>query len=371
MKRNIQSGTRTRLYLAGLLAILPQALPAQSSSCGSYTRSNNFDHAVASTPGGQINVFFGTSSNSMGRLYGDPRSPNTLSFEDWGGQLGSEPSATSWGPGHIAVFVRGTNAELWYLQNDNGASSGWQSLGGIVEWNPYVVSEEPGNLIAFYRGRDTQTWYREFKNGVWTSHISLGGIATSSPIAVSWGPGHVAVFARGQARDLYYRQRTGGTWTAWTGLGGSIGIGTTVPDPVVVSRGAGLMDVFANQNGRIYQISYNGGSWSAWRALPPMPAGVAQSEPGAAATSGGALVVFARGGPISTHPLLAQPMYKTTSLDGGVTWTAWEQVIGSSTSPNNGAGNPEAAANAYGGVTLSATMNEDRLPARQWVCTYN
>ncbi|WP_130509583.1 hypothetical protein [Krasilnikovia cinnamomea] len=252
--------------------------------------------------------------------------------------------ATSWGAGHSAVAVRGGDEALYVMQFDNGASTGWQNLGGVLTWNPELVSTRPGHLIAFYRGTNKQLWYLEYVNGVWGPHTSLGGVLTSSPIAVSTGPGHVGVFTRGQANDLYYVERIGSTWSGWVGLGGRFAV-----DPVAVKRGPGI-DVFVRGlDSKVYGISYNGSSWGSYYPLGAPPNG-AVSEPGAAVTSSGELVAFVRGGEDRTG---SRPIWRNSSFDGGATWSGWIVVdqIQAFTSANN----PEATANAFGGWTVAST----------------
>lgn len=239
----------------GACALVPHLSAAQSITCASRSGVGNYDAAVISSVTGQVEIFYGMSTGNLIRMYGDPRAPASLTAQGLGGEIASEPSAVSWGSGHSAVFVRGTNAELWYLQWDNGSATGWTSLGGQIVWNPSAVSESPGQIAAFFRGTNQALWYKEFSGGTWSGFQTLGGVLTSSPVAVSWGPGHVAVFTRGQANDLWYRQRLNGTWGPWVGLGGSFGV-----DPAVVSRGAGLIDVFVRSGNAVQKISYNGSS---------------------------------------------------------------------------------------------------------------
>ncbi|UMP04675.1 hypothetical protein [Amycolatopsis sp. EV170708-02-1] len=223
-------------------------------------------------------------------------------------------------------------------------SSGWLSLGGVVTYNPHPVALGPGHLIVFYRGSNKQLWFREFQNGAWGPHTSLGGVLTSSPIGVSTIPGHVGVFTRGQAGDLYYVERVGGVWSAWVGLGGGI-----IGDQIAVSRGPGLIDTFVRgSNSRVYKISANGSFFTPYQDLGAPPGG-ALSEPGAAATGSGELVVFVRGDEPRTN---TRPLYRNSSFDGGATWSGWIFVDNAGApSPNN----PEAVANAFGGWSFAAT----------------
>ncbi|ALG10571.1 hypothetical protein [Kibdelosporangium phytohabitans] len=326
-------------------SLLAPATATAATACVQLERGNNNDIGLASMPGGPLDIYQTGLGGSVLRTQVDPRTNAVNSFQNLGGVSRSEPAAVSSADGHSAVVVRGGDDGLYAMQFDNGTTSGWQNLGGRITWNPHVVSLGPRHLIVFYRGTNKQLWYVEHANGVWGQHTSLGGVLTSSPIGVSTRPGHVAVVTRGQADDLYYIERTGSTWGPWTGLGGRFGV-----DPIAVSRGPGLVDVFVRTNSsRVAGISFNGSSWTPWYDLAAPP-GSAVSEPGAAATGSGELVVFVRGGEVRTP---VRPIWRNSSFDGGATWSGWVVVDSGygTPSPNN----PEAVANAFGGWSVAAT----------------
>lgn len=338
--RSVWNVLRNATLIAAVMLVPLTAHAVVCKILGTYIA--NIDVGITSEANGPVDIFSVAPNETLGRLQVNPSDLSVISGSNLGGVARSEPAAVSWGAGHSAVFVRGSDGALWYLQWDNGTNTGWTSLGGQITWNPHVVSMGTGHLIVFYRGTNNQLWYREYTNGVWGPHTSLGGVLTSSPIGISWGPGHVAVFTRGQAQDLWYRQRTGSTWGPWVGLQQIFQV-----DPVVVSRGPGLMDVFVRGLSNVAWISYSGGAWGGWHLLGPPPAGVS-SEPAAAATSSGELSVFVRGGPSGPY----RPIYRNTSLDGGITWSGWagQDVLYADPSSNN----PEATANANGGWTMAA-----------------
>jgi hypothetical protein len=331
--------------------------------CASNVTASGLDAGVAYSADGQVHIFYALTNGALVRRYGNPFSPQGLGWQDLGGVAGSEPSATSWGAGHVATFVRGSNGALYYLMWDtNNAGTGWQSLGGQVTWNPFGIATAPGQMTVFYRGANRQLYYLDYNSGSWSAHQSLSGVLTSSPVAASWGPGHVAVFTRGQANDLWYRERNGSTWGSWIGLGGSFSV-----DPVAVSRGPGLLDVFVRGNDNTYYYkTYNAGGWSAdWIPLGA-PSGVFNgiSEPGAVATPNGEVTVFARGMVLQGHN--GNPdtigVFRRSSSDG-VNWSSWVAVQ-SLGGPNVGAtaGNPEAAAVGHNNWTVVTPSGHGSVP---------
>ena len=80
---------------------------------------------------------------------------------------------------------------------------GWESQGGVLTSGPGASSWAPGRLDVFGRGTDSALWHKWYEGG-WGDWESLGGTLTSSPAAVSWGPGRIDVFARGTDSALWH-----------------------------------------------------------------------------------------------------------------------------------------------------------------------
>lgn len=325
---------------------------SMAAVCASNTFATRVDAGVAYSADGQVHIFYEPTHGGLARRFGDPFNPQGYNLQDLSGIAGSEPSATSWGPGHVASFIRGSNGALYFLQWEaNNAGTGWVNLGGQVVWNPFGIATAPGQMTVFYRGTNKQLYFLDYNAGTWSGHQSLDGVLTSSPVAASWGPGHVAVFTRGKANEIWYRERLGGVWGPWITLGGSFSV-----DPVAVSRGPGLLDLFIRGDDNNYYYKTYNGSWSPnWISLgapPPVFNGI--SEPGAAATASGEVTVFARGmilqGLNGNGDVVG--VFRRSSSDG-VNWSAWTTVH-TFGGPNVGAtaGNPEAAAVGYNSWTV-------------------
>jgi hypothetical protein len=193
-------------------------------------------------------------------------------WSDWeslGGVLTSEPSAVSWGNGRIDVFARATDSALWHKWFDGGWS-GWESLGGVLTSGPAACSWAPGRLDVFARGTDGALWHKWFQGG-WSGWESLGGVLSSSPAAVSWGNGRIDVFAAGTDSALWHKWFQGG-WSGWESLGGVL-----TSSPAVSSWAPGRLDVFAAATDSAMWHRWFQGSWSGWESL----GGVLTSAPGA------------------------------------------------------------------------------------------
>lgn len=332
--------------IALVLPALSMGVNAENQTCANNLSSSNQANAtLTSMSGGQLDLqYVADLQGSLIRRYGSPQQLNSMTADNMGAAVStSTPAVASWGTGHAATFIRGTDGALWYRQNDNGSITDWQYLGGATTWNPSAVSTGPGHLIAFVRGTDKALWFREYINGAWTPFASVGGSLNSDPKAVSWGPGHVAVFVRGQAKDLWYRERNGSVWGPWIALGGSFNI-----DPQPVVRGPGLIDVFVQwTNATIARISFNGSAWGGWQTLWSPPNG-SISDPAAVATTDGRLVVLARAASANG----ASTIYQKTSWDSGQTWTAWTQRA---VQYPWAKASPVAVANPNGGYSYAAS----------------
>jgi hypothetical protein len=90
-----------------------------------------------------------------------------------GGQLAGKPAVSAW-PGHVDVFVRGTDQGLYHQVLGSG---GYQALGGVLGppgtagkpgWDPAAVSWAPGRIDVFVVGSDRALWHRWSVNGAWS-----------------------------------------------------------------------------------------------------------------------------------------------------------------------------------------------------------
>lgn len=166
----------------------------------------------AAPPGAPQAQVFGTWA-AMGQ---DPRQA---------AEATSAPSAVSWGPGRLDVFVRGRSGEL-YQNYREGAWSGWrvpEAFRGVaLRSAPSCASWGAGRLscAALVDGSD-EVWHFYWDGAGWARE-SLGGFATSAPSVVSPGAGQLAVFVAGRQGQLFGRSWVRGQWSEWRDLGGAL-----------------------------------------------------------------------------------------------------------------------------------------------------
>ena len=125
-----------------------------------------------------------------------------MGWESQGGVLTSGPGASSWAPGRLDVFGRGTDSALWHKWYEGGWSD-WESLGGTLTSSPAAVSWGPGRIDVFARGTDCALWHKWYEGG-WSGWESLGGVLTSEPAACAWDAGRLDVVARGTDGALWH-----------------------------------------------------------------------------------------------------------------------------------------------------------------------
>ena len=248
-------------------------------------------------------------------------------WESLGGALTSGPSVSSWAPGRLDVFARGTDNSLSHKWYDNNWS-GWESLGGTLRSDPAAVSWALGRIDVFARGTDDSLSHKWYDDN-WSGWESLGGILTSSPTVSSWAPGRLDVFARGTDNASATSGTTttgptgnrsaassppipppchGGTGastcspaapttasatsgTTTTGPTGNRSAASSRSGPTVSSWAPGRLDVFARGTDNALCHRWYDGNWSGWESL----GGVLGSDPDAVSWDKDRIDVFHRG----------------------------------------------------------------------------
>lgn len=268
-----------------------------------------------------------------------------------GNELISGVGVSSWRPGVMDLFVRGTDNLLyykWYDSDNGGWMQGYEQLGGgEISFSPVAVSGGGSDLVDVFArgiGANDGVYHKVWKNSVWSGWQRLGSMDTLSGPGLSWEPtrrldvfvrrtdnqlfvyqynpttnawegpwpldaqisssptaialanGPVHVFARGMDNALWHRWYDGG-WQNWESLGGPLG-GQISPDPEsgpsVASWGPGRLDVFVRGTDDAVwrKWSANGGaSWSNWESL----GGVVTSSPASISRAPNHIEVFVRG----------------------------------------------------------------------------
>jgi hypothetical protein len=174
----------------------------------------------------RLGVFVTGMDRALWHRWSDAESlPGLHDWESLGGYLTSSPAAASSTSGVIDVFVRGGDNGLWQREYNNGWQP-WTSLGGIIypgtgpaacSW--FDSSSGSGRLDVFVEGMDSALYHRG-NDGAWSGWESLGGILTSSPGVASPHAHREDVFVRGTDGALWWKTSIGPTWYDWGPVGG-------------------------------------------------------------------------------------------------------------------------------------------------------
>jgi hypothetical protein len=186
-----------------------------------------------------------------------------------GASLGGASAVCAPGTKSLALFVRGTDAALWYNHWDGTTWSSWTSLGGVLTSDPATTSSATGHIDVVVRGSDGALWQKTTTDGgtTWSNWISLGGVipAGTGPAACSWGAGRLDVFVQGTTGALYHKSYTG-SWSGWQNLGGAL---SSSPAAAAASGSSRIDVVVRGSDGALWQKTYNGG-WSGWTSIGGM-----------------------------------------------------------------------------------------------------
>ena len=89
-------------------------------------------------------------------------------WDNLGGIVVGDPTAVSWGPNRLDIFVRDTSSGLEHKAWDGTAWGNYDLLGGTLATSPGATSSFPGTLDTYTRGTDDQ-FYQLHYDGTWAT----------------------------------------------------------------------------------------------------------------------------------------------------------------------------------------------------------
>jgi hypothetical protein len=182
-----------------------------------------------------------------------------------GGQAldGTGPAASRWGSDGYAIFVTGTNHQV-YLKSwtSTGGWVDWRSIGGYVTSSPGAARGDALHVEVLARGSNGNCYLTSTGNGgtTWTGWMNFGGV-----LLAGTGPGiiWVTAFVTGTNHQLYWYVIS----SSWTPLGGYLTSG-----PGVAQRSSTAWDVFVRgKDGSIYWMAFFDNDWHDWIRLSGPP----------------------------------------------------------------------------------------------------
>ncbi len=124
-----------------------------------------------------------------------------------GGILSGDPTVVSWGPGRLDVFARGTDGKLWQTFTESSTWSGWFHPAGTYPGRLAApdgfgsgvldaASWGPGHVSVFVRSVDNQIWETRYQGGWSAWSRPVADTVRGGPGVTSRGVGKLDVFAR-------------------------------------------------------------------------------------------------------------------------------------------------------------------------------
>ncbi|KAL8835897.1 MAG: hypothetical protein Q9170_003124 [Blastenia crenularia] len=201
--------------------------------------------------------------------------PGVADMEIFEGSSGF-PSAVSGNSDKMDIFVPTSDGSLqhkyWDGNTWNPSFTGWENLKGKVDldYAPATTSWAPGRLDAFFKGTDKGLYLVYYDGSNWgpsgSDNEDLGGKLASGPAAVSWGPNRNDIFVIDSNNSLSHKYWDGNNWSGWQPF--DLDQEFTEDTPRAVSWGVNRLDVFlTNTGGTVSHIYWDGYQWSALEDL--------------------------------------------------------------------------------------------------------
>jgi hypothetical protein len=198
-------------------------------------------------PSGRTDIFLLGSDGIVWQSTCTKNCSKRSNFTNWSKQPGrppggatSDPGGVAWGEGRIDLFIRGARANIWHQTWDNGTWLGWEDLDGATGSGPTATSWGPGNLHMFVLAGNSM-WHRACvaadsqptcRGGNWMPWMADAGVlpigAVSAGHAVSTGNNNVDLALRGSDGALWFQRWAGGGWIGWRSLGGPLATSPTL-----------------------------------------------------------------------------------------------------------------------------------------------
>ncbi len=180
------------------------------------------------------------------------------------GALCTKPSAVSWSPGRIDVFVRGCDSVLWHTWANSGGQvtwEGWENLGGNMNSSPTAVSRAPYVLDVLITDFNGEVWDKYYNGSGWTwrdTHMK----GTYDPSAIVDWQGQVVAYTHNKAASNILSSAFNYTNLTWStpAPSATIANGFRSPHPLAFSEYASA--IYRDLSGYIYsQGSDDGLDW--------------------------------------------------------------------------------------------------------------
>jgi hypothetical protein len=251
-----------------------------AASGGYWNGPQELEGGVASAPSavqaqpGHIAVFWKGSEGNLWMGSSESTGHWTVAKSLGMGTLGSGPHAIAESNGTINVFWGGGGGGLWHAWGSIGG--GWegpQNLGGALESEPDPVLTGSGRYSVLWKGTEGNLWIGSYNGaGSWSGDKSLGmGTLGSGPHAIGHSNGGIDVFWGGKGGGLFHAWGAAeGGWEGPQNLGGAV---ESEPEPVLTGTGGQYSVFWKGTENNLWEGSYSAGGWSGDKSLGSGPLG--------------------------------------------------------------------------------------------------
>jgi GH25 family lysozyme M1 (1,4-beta-N-acetylmuramidase) len=173
-----------------------------------------------------------------------------------GVNLVGAPAATTWAAGRYDVVAVGTDGATYHIYYNSAGWAPWQNLGGLTQYDPTACSWGPNRLDIYVNGSGL-IYHKYWAGSGWIDwYQDLPEIRTSYALgSSSWGTGRIDLFANygGSIRHCWYN---GSRWAAdWSEAHPGV---TATSAACSTSWGYNRIDVFVRGSDNTCQHMYWG-----------------------------------------------------------------------------------------------------------------
>lgn len=227
-----------------------ERISAEEASCPSVTTWGE----------GRLDLVYvnASGSNVLHKYYGGG---NWVGSEDLGGDVESV-SSYSWGDNRLDIVAKNDDGsyvhKAWTGTEWYPSIGEWEDFGGELASQPALGSWGPGRLDLVGISSDSGSIHHKYWHEGWSKWEDLGGGPfVGTPKVTSWGPNRLDIWAVGKDGQLNHLAWDGTQYLKWEKLGGEF---KDTPD--VAHWDVSKIDIVGKIGDRYQLKNYDGSQWN-------------------------------------------------------------------------------------------------------------
>ncbi|CAI6100486.1 unnamed protein product [Clonostachys chloroleuca] len=205
-----------------------------------------------------------SGSNVLHKYYDGGWGPSWEDVEDLGGNV-TFVTSTSRSPDRLDLVGRSGDSYVYKAWIHGGWLPGgknWQTFGGDFGSDPAITSWGPGRLDVVGITKDGYLEHRYWQHGLSKWGILGEGPFHGTPRITSWGEDRLDIWALGEDGELNHLFWDGTQYQGWENLGGKF-----TETPQVVHWEAGKIDIIGKDGDTFVLKNFDGFNWNGWYNL--------------------------------------------------------------------------------------------------------